>query len=122
MNATNYRTITWGCLAGLTAVASCLFLAQLAGQTPALDTCPHRGGGRPQIPLLLLLRRENQTFGYGRDGVRHPVKTVWLPIWFGLPELENPRSYDSISFGLPTNLGCNSLPLQTFRHYNLDDE
>jgi VWFA-related protein len=36
MNATNYRTITWGWLAGLTAVVSCLFFfSQLAGQTPS---------------------------------------------------------------------------------------
>jgi VWFA-related protein len=35
MNATNHRTITWGWLAGLTAVASSLFLSQLAGQTPS---------------------------------------------------------------------------------------
>jgi hypothetical protein len=31
----NHRNITWGRLAGLTAVASCLFLSQLAGQTPS---------------------------------------------------------------------------------------
>jgi len=34
----NYGTITWGRLAGLTAIASCLFLAQLAGQTPSTQT------------------------------------------------------------------------------------
>lgn len=31
----NYRGITWGRLAGFTAAASCLFLVQLAGQTPS---------------------------------------------------------------------------------------
>src|SRR6202140_2794824 len=34
----NRMRINWGWLAGLTAAASCLFLAQLAGQTPQAQT------------------------------------------------------------------------------------
>jgi VWFA-related protein len=43
----NYGRITWGLLAGLTAVASCLFLAQLAGQTPSAQAPSKDVGQQP---------------------------------------------------------------------------
>ena len=61
----NYGRITWGRLAGITAIASCLFLAQLAGQTP-LAQAPATDAGQQPGPAVKVESRLALVVGKSR--------------------------------------------------------
>jgi hypothetical protein len=102
MNATNYRTLTRGWLAGLTAVASCLFLSQLAGQTPspqapATDTNQQPGPTIKAESRLVLVDAvvTDKKGNYVHDLTRND---------FNVYEDDKKQSVASFSFGADTTI------------------